>query len=136
MTVDRMGSVSGNFGFGAMVGFVVFNTAGAYLMGVFDRAIGSSAMIRFSIVLVVILTGCAAVSFSMGLRRGDKMAEWRAALLGLTVTVGYWILVAIATALLAPFSMELPVALAVIPFLIVCGISSRFVRASPPSIRQ
>ncbi len=131
-----MGSNSGNFGLGALVGFVVFNTAGAYLMGVFDRAIGSSAMIRFSIVLMVILAAGAAMFFSMGLRRDRKMADWRAVLLGLTVTVGYWVLVAIAAALLAPISIELPVGLAVIPFLIVCGISSRFVRTDPASIRE
>ena len=126
-----MRGISGYFGLGIFAGFLVFNTAGAYLMGAFDRGIGLSAAIRFSIVLVIILSCAAASFFSTGLRTDSKISEGRAMLLGLLLSAGYWALIAIASALLVPFYIELPSVLAVIPFLVICVFASKFV-----SVRQ
>ncbi len=123
-----MGAVSTYFGLGTFAGFLVFNTAGVYLMGIVDRLSGLSAALRFSILPVVLLSVLAAGVFSLGVRHNRESVEWRAMLLGLALTAGYWALVAIASALLLSFSIELPTALAFIPFLVICGFTSRLTR--------
>jgi len=95
-----MGAVSTYFGLGTFAGFLVFNTAGVYLMGIVDRLSGLSAALRFSILPVVLLSVLAAGVFSLGVRHNRESVEWRAMLLGLALTAGYWALVAIASALL------------------------------------
>lgn len=121
-----MGAVSGCFGLGVFSGFLVFNTAGAWLMGVFDRGIGFSAAIHFSIVLVVVLSGMAAWFFCIGLA-GRRVSEWRAVLVGLIVSAGYWALVAIASALLGSAPIPFAGALAAIPFLAICVFAPRLI---------
>jgi len=122
-----MRGVSGHFGLGTFAGFLVSNTAGVSLMALFDRWFGVSAAIRFSIVVVIVLSALAAWFFSVGERTDRTVAEWRALLLGLVVSAGYWTLVMITSALLALFTIPLPTAVAALPFLAICALAPKVI---------
>ena len=122
-----MGAVSGYFGLGVFVGLLVFNTADAWLMGVFDRRAGFSAAMHFSVVLVVVQSAAAAWFFSIGLGAGRSVSEWRATLMGLIVGAGYWALAAAVSALLGSVPIPFAGAVAAIPFLAICVFAPRLV---------
>jgi hypothetical protein len=117
------------FGLGVLVAFLIIDAGNVYAMAAIDQWTELTIAVHFSIIASVLLSGFAGLLFRAGSRAGKAIhPNWRALLLGLAVVMAYSAITATASVVLLYFSIELSLALMLVPFLAICYCIPRLVR--------
>jgi hypothetical protein len=117
------------FGLGVFAGSFFVDIGNVYVTGLIDRWIGLGIAFRSSIITALLLSLFAGLLFREGSRNSKAAPSCvRALLFGLALVAGYFAIALAASLALLHFSIELPLTLALVPFLVICYFVPRLAR--------